>query len=72
MNNFAVSLQMVSACYPVFKPAVIDCLFAGLHLTPAGYRIVYDVVLKVIRENWPDQDPETLPFVFPAWVDAPN
>lgn len=49
-----------------------DCVIAGLHLTPAGYRIVYDEVLKVIRTNWPDEDPEKLPFVFPSWVDAPK
>ncbi|EKV05256.1 GDSL Lipase/Acylhydrolase family protein [Penicillium digitatum PHI26] len=33
----------------------------GLHLTPAGNRIVYDELMKVIQANWPDQTPETLP-----------
>ncbi|OQD70818.1 hypothetical protein PENPOL_c001G04879 [Penicillium polonicum] len=44
----------------------------GLHLTPAGNRIVYDELMKVIQANWPDQTPEALPMVFPSWVDAPK
>ncbi|KAJ5045372.1 hypothetical protein NUH16_002189 [Penicillium rubens] len=44
----------------------------GLHLTPAGNRIVYDEIMKVVQANWPDQTPETLPMVFPAWGDAPK
>lgn len=57
---------------PVSIQCCTDGLIAGLHLTPTGYRIVYGEVLKVIRQNWPDQDPEQLPFVFPSWVDAPK
>lgn len=48
-----------------------DCL-TGLHLTPDGYRIVYEEVMKVIRANWPDQTPEQLSRVFPGWQDAPK
>lgn len=44
----------------------------GLHLTPDGYRIVYEEVMKVIRANWPDQTPEQLSRVFPGWQDAPK
>ena len=44
----------------------------GLHLTPAGNRIVYEEIMKVIQANWPDQTPEILPMVFPAWGDAPK
>jgi hypothetical protein len=44
----------------------------GLHLTADGYRIVYEEVLKTIRANWADQDPEVLPMVFPAWGEAPR
>ncbi|KAJ5770560.1 uncharacterized protein N7511_002611 [Penicillium nucicola] len=44
----------------------------GLHLTPAGYRIVYDEVMKVIEAHWPDQMPDNLPMVFPSWLDAPK
>ncbi|CAI7674809.1 unnamed protein product [Penicillium pancosmium] len=44
----------------------------GLHLTSAGYRIVFEEVIKTIRVNWPDQDPETLPMLFPPWSEAPK
>ncbi|PKY01342.1 GDSL Lipase/Acylhydrolase family protein [Aspergillus campestris IBT 28561] len=44
----------------------------GLHLTPDGYRIAYDVIMETIRRNWPDEDPERLPFVFPGWMEAPK
>lgn len=37
-----------------------DANLPGLHLTPAGYKIMFEEVLKVIRENWPDQTPEAL------------
>lgn len=46
--------------------------FTGLHLTADGYRIVYEEVLKTIRANWADQDPEVLPMVFPPWGEAPR
>ncbi|KAJ5171888.1 hypothetical protein N7492_004481 [Penicillium capsulatum] len=50
-----------------------NCLFTdGLHLTPAGYRIVYSEIMKAIRQHWPDQDPDRLPMVFPAWGEAPK
>ncbi|KAJ5132017.1 Esterase SGNH hydrolase-type subgroup [Penicillium atrosanguineum] len=49
-----------------------DLFTDGLHLMPAGYRIVYDEVLKVIRANWPEQAPENLPLVFPPWTQAPK
>ncbi|KAJ5742315.1 Esterase SGNH hydrolase-type subgroup [Penicillium manginii] len=44
----------------------------GLHLSPAGNRIVYDEIIKVIEANWPDQTPHILPMVFPSWVEAPK
>ena len=44
----------------------------GLHLAPEGYRVVYREVMKTIRENWPDQDAEELPLVFPVSAEAPK
>ncbi|KAJ5591504.1 uncharacterized protein N7459_001873 [Penicillium hispanicum] len=44
----------------------------GLHLTPAGYRIIYAEVMKTILANFPDQDPDQLPMVFPGWLEAPR
>jgi lysophospholipase L1-like esterase len=43
---------------------------AGLHFNPAGYDILFEEVVKVIAENWPDQLPGSLPMVFPAWNDS--
>lgn len=57
----------------IFRVAILLVLtLIGLHLTPAGYRIVYDEVIKVIEANWPDQMPDNLPMVFPSWVEAPK
>ncbi|KAI9783603.1 MAG: isoamyl acetate-hydrolyzing esterase [Peltula sp. TS41687] len=47
-----------------------ELLQDGLHLTPKGYRLVFDELMRVIQENWPDQVPEKLPLVFPVWEDA--
>ncbi|KAL4878981.1 SGNH hydrolase-type esterase domain-containing protein [Aspergillus karnatakaensis] len=44
----------------------------GLHLTAAGYRIVFDEIVKAIQTNWPDQAPGARPQVFPAWMEAPK
>ncbi|KAJ5473740.1 hypothetical protein N7475_003306 [Penicillium sp. IBT 31633x] len=44
----------------------------GLHLSSAGNRLVYEELMKVIQQNWPDQTPESLPMVFPSWTDAPK
>lgn len=44
-------------------------LMVGLHLSPDGYRVVFAEVMKTIRANWEDQEPEKLPMVYPAWAD---
>lgn len=41
----------------------------GLHLSRLGYELLYKELLLLIKEEWPDQMPEELPFVFPAWDD---
>ncbi len=43
----------------------------GLHFNPEGYRLMYTEVMKVIREQIPEQSPENLPFVYPPWEQAP-
>jgi lysophospholipase L1-like esterase len=50
---------------------VLTC-HTGLHLSPAGNRIVYDEIMKVIETNWRDQTPDFLPMVFPSWTEAPK
>lgn len=42
----------------------------GLHFSPEGYRVVYDELMALIAHTWPDQVPEDLPFVLPAWNDV--
>ncbi|CZT42107.1 related to IAH1 Isoamyl acetate hydrolytic enzyme [Rhynchosporium secalis] len=37
-------------------------LFDGLHLSPSGYRIVFDGLIKVMKENWPEYLPYKMPF----------
>lgn len=39
----------------------------GLHLTPDGYRVLYHQLMALISDTWPDQLPEKLPMVLPAW-----
>ncbi|RPB02176.1 SGNH hydrolase [Choiromyces venosus 120613-1] len=47
-----------------------ELLRDGLHFEPKGYQILYDLVLKTIRENIPELDPENLEFVFPRHEEA--
>ncbi|KAK5174758.1 uncharacterized protein LTR77_001841 [Saxophila tyrrhenica] len=44
-------------------------LHDGLHFTRAAYRVLYDGMMDLIQENWPDQTPDALPFVLPRWDD---
>lgn len=42
----------------------------GLHFTPEAYEIFYKEVIKVISTTWPDEMPEKLPYIIPAWDDG--
>jgi hypothetical protein len=33
---------------------------------------MYEEVMKTITAKWPDQAPEALEMVFPAWMEAPK
>lgn len=46
----------------------VDCL--GLHLTPDGYRVLYDALMDAISKTGPDLLPERLPMVLPDWKDV--
>ncbi|QIW99946.1 hypothetical protein AMS68_005464 [Peltaster fructicola] len=48
-------------------PMLADLLRDGLHFNPAGYKVVYDELMALIAKTWPDQRPDELPFVLPAW-----
>ncbi|KAF1357667.1 lipase [Lizonia empirigonia] len=49
--------------------ALVELMYDGLHFHPAGYRILYQEVTKLIAELWPDQVPERVPTVLPVWND---
>ncbi|TKA59751.1 hypothetical protein B0A49_10653 [Cryomyces minteri] len=42
----------------------------GLHFNPKGYKILFEEMMKLVAETWPDQVPDMLPFVLPAWDSA--
>lgn len=57
----------------VERNEVLESLFLdGLHLSPAGYRVMYEEVMKVIKDKIPDQYPENLPPIYPPWQQAPS
>lgn len=39
----------------------------GLHFNPAAYKLLFEATMNLIREKWPDEDPELVPFVHPWW-----
>lgn len=47
-------------------------IYLGLHFTPDGYKVLYDAVMQTIRTKWPEQDPDTMPMVYPGWMEAPQ
>lgn len=44
-------------------------LHDGLHFSRLAYELLFKELVKLIEETWPDQTPERLPFVVPAWDD---
>ena len=44
-------------------------LHDGLHFSLPAYKLLYEELMSVIEEKWPDQLPENLPFVLPRWDD---
>lgn len=44
-----------------------DFLTDGLHLTTAGYDVLFVELMKLIRQEIPTYAPENLPFVLPDW-----
>ena len=44
-------------------------LHDGLHMSYLAYTFLFETVMETIHKNWPDQLPEKLPFVLPAWND---
>lgn len=36
---------------------VLMCCDVGLHLSPAGYKVVYGSLISLIKEKWPEFPP---------------
>lgn len=45
-------------------------LVVGLHLTPLGYKLVYEEVMKAIKDNYPNIDPDRMPYKYSPWEQA--
>lgn len=39
-----------------------DLLYDGLHLSANGYRLVFDALVKLIIETWPEQNASKMPY----------
>ncbi|KAH8589539.1 SGNH hydrolase-type esterase domain-containing protein [Bisporella sp. PMI_857] len=50
--------------------AIRSLIHDGLHFTPKAYIIFYEEMMRTIAAKWPDQLPEELPYVIPAWDDT--
>lgn len=35
---------------------------SGLHFSPKGYKVVFDALMKVIKNKWPEYPPYKMPF----------
>ncbi|KAG9232864.1 GDSL Lipase/Acylhydrolase family protein-like protein [Amylocarpus encephaloides] len=42
---------------------LVRLLSDGLHLTPEGYNVVFDELLKVLKKEYPDYPPYQMPYV---------
>ncbi|KAI5283256.1 hypothetical protein KEM52_003449, partial [Ascosphaera acerosa] len=54
------------------NPRLRELLSDGLHLTPVGYRVVYDEVKRVIAQVYPEETPEKLQPKFASWTEVPR
>ncbi|KAF4314343.1 putative gdsl lipase acylhydrolase family protein [Botryosphaeria dothidea] len=63
--------EPLPGCRGVDRNALIEeLMYDGLHLTPQAYKIVIEELLSLIASAYPDQTPEKLPSVLPAWNDG--
>lgn len=44
-----------------------DRKIPGLHFNPDGYKLLFDATMETIKQRWPDQDSDSLPFESPTW-----
>jgi lysophospholipase L1-like esterase len=51
------------------NPILQGLLHDGLHFSQSAYKLLFEELITLIQRKWPDQMPEQLPFVLPAWDD---
>ena len=56
----------------VIMRAAFTKIGIGLHFRPDAYRLLYNSMMDLIQKEWPDQAPDSLDFIFPAWPEAPK
>lgn len=56
---------------PVY-PALQELFVDGLHFTPLAYELMFETVLKTIKEKFPELHPEKIEWEHPHWADAPK
>lgn len=44
----------------------------GLHFRPQAYTVLYESLMELIVQKWPDRTPASTPFRFASWADAPR
>ncbi len=44
----------------------------GLHLTPAGYKLMFEEVVKCLEVNYPLLNPERIEYRYAPWEVAPK
>ncbi|KAL4068069.1 SGNH hydrolase-type esterase domain-containing protein [Scleroderma yunnanense] len=54
------------------EKALEKYLCDGLHLNAAGYEIVYNSVMSIIEEKYPEIHYDKLPMTFPPWAEIPK
>ena len=47
-----------------------EFLHDGVLFSLSGFKVLYEWLMAVIERTWPDQVPDKLPLVFPAWSDG--
>lgn len=60
MEKWIVNNSKVNA-----KGGYSELLSDGIHFTGTGYKLLYDVLMKFISENYPESSPENLEYRFP-------
>lgn len=77
-----VTLTLSLHPVPLVAPAEVASTFLylirelttwlGLHLSPAGYRVLYDEFCKVLAEKLPELLPENIDYRLPRWDEFPG